>query len=351
MTSAGTTFEKLDAPGHEQVFLCADPSVRYRGVIAVHSTALGTAVGGTRWWTYPSDQAAITDALRLSRGMSYKNALARLPLGGGKSVIMAQSGPVDRAAVLRAHGRFVDRLGGVYITAEDVGTSLADMELIAETTPFVAGRAGSSGDPSPQTARGVFRAMQGAAMFRSGSDRLAGKTVALQGCGNVGYHLAKQLAEAGARILASDIDPARVDRLVAELGAEAVPSDRIHAVEADIFAPCALGAILDDRSIPELKVSMVVGGANNQLLAPRHGLALEQRGITYVPDYVANAGGVSYGGAIEVVKVSKEEARKRVDAIYDTTIMVLERAKAEGIPPSDAADRIAEERIRTRRFD
>lgn len=346
-----TIFETLLAMGHEQLAFCSDPSCGYRGIIAVHSTALGTAVGGTRWWTYPSDEAAIADALRLSRGMSFKNALARLPLGGGKAVILGRPGPVDRAAVLRAHGRFVDRLGGAYITAEDVGTSLADMELIAETTRFVAGRAGLSGDPSPHTARGVFRAMQAAAMFRWGSDKLAGKTVALQGCGNVGYQLATQLAQAGARIIASDIDPAKVARAVADCGATEAPIDRIHAVQADIFAPCALGAILDDRSIPELRVAMVVGGANNQLLEPRHGLMLEERGILYVPDYVANAGGVSFGGAIEVLKVSRPEAVKRVDAIYDTTLMVLERAKAEGIPPSDAADAIADERIRNRRID
>ena len=343
-----TIFDSLAAMGHEQLVLCADASAGYRGIIAVHSTALGKAVGGTRWWHYPSDEAAITDALRLSRGMSFKNALARLPLGGGKSVIVAQPGPVDRTAVLRAHGRFIERLGGTYMTGEDVGTTPADMEIIAETTRFVAGRPGTSGDPSPHTGRGVFRAMQAAAMFRWGSDRLAGKTVALQGCGNVGYHLASQLAAAGARIVASDIDPARVARVVAEFGATEAPVDRIHAIEAEIFAPCALGAILDDRSIPELRVALVVGGANNQLLEPRHGSALEQRGITYVPDYVANAGGVTNGGAIEVMRLSKEEARGRVEAIYDTTLMVLERARAEGIPPSDAADRIAEERIRTR---
>jgi leucine dehydrogenase len=346
-----TIFESLAALGHEQLVLCSDPSVDYRGIIAVHSTALGTAVGGTRWWSYPSDDAAITDALRLSRGMSFKNALARLPLGGGKSVIMAPSRPVDRAAVLRAHGRFIDRLGGIYITAEDVGTSPEDMEVIAETTPYVAGRVGVSGDPSPHTARGVLRAMEGAAMFRWGSAQLAGKVVALQGCGNVGYHLAKLLAEAGARIVASDIDPARVARVVSECGATEVPADRIHAVPAEIFAPCALGAILDDRSIPELQAALVVGGANNQLLEPRHGWELQRRGITYVPDYVANAGGVSYGGAIEVLKVDRVEAIRRVDAIYDTTLMVLERARAEGIPPSEAADRMAAERIRTRRVE
>lgn len=338
-------FESLVALGHEQLVLCSDPSCGYRGIIAVHSTRLGPAVGGTRWWTYPSEEAAITDALRLSRGMSFKNALASLPLGGGKSVILGAPNATDRPAILRAHGRFIDRLGGVYITAEDVGTSPADMELIADTTRFVAGRAGVSGDPSPHTARGVFRAMQAAAAFRWGSDRLAGRTVAIQGLGNVGMNLARQLVAAGARIIVSDIDPAKVALAARELGATGVPVDRIHAVKADVFAPCALGAILNAESIVELEVEMIVGGANNQLLEPAHGEQLAHRGITYVPDYVANAGGVSYGGSIEVLKLSVAEALERVDRIYDTTLLVLKRAQAEGVPPSDAADRMAEERI------
>ena len=344
-------FKQLGSLGHEQLVFSADPTCGYRGIIAVHSTALGPAVGGTRWWQYDSDESAIFDALRLSRGMSFKNALARLPLGGGKSIIVGSAGPVDRAAILRAHGRFIERLGGVYITAEDVGTSLADMEFIAETTKWVAGRASGAGDPSPHTARGVYRAMQAAAKFRWGSDDLAGKRVAIQGLGNVGFHLAKQLVAVGASLFVTDIDPNRVARAVTECGATAVAPDRIHAVEADLYAPCALGAILNDATIPELNVAAVVGGANNQLLEPRHGVALEQRGILYVPDYVANAGGVSYGGAVEILKLPQDEAARRVDAIYETTLMVLDRAKAERIPSSDAADRIAEARIRTRTFD
>ena len=344
-----TSFEQIEAGGHEQLVLCSDPELGYRGLIAVHSTALGPAVGGTRWWTYASESDAITDALRLSRGMSFKNALARLPLGGGKSVIMGRPGPVDRPAWLRAHGRFINRLGGVYITAEDVGTSPADMEYIAETTQFVAGRAGVSGDPSPHTARGVFRAMQAGARVKWGSDDLAGKTVALQGCGNVGFHLAVELARVGARIIAADIDPTRVARTVKEYGAVEGSFHTIHAAKADIFAPCALGAILNDQSIPELQVGLICGGANNQLLEPRHGRTLAERGIVYVPDYVANAGGVTFGGSIEVLKLSREATLKRVDEIYDTTLMVLDRAAAEKIPPSDAADRLAEERIRSGR--
>jgi leucine dehydrogenase len=276
--------------------------------------------------------------------MSFKNALAGLPLGGGKSVILGAANQ-DRVAVLEAHGRAIDRLGGIYITGEDVGTTVADMDVIARTTKFVAGRGNGSGDPSPHTARGVFRAMQAAATFRWGGDDLRGKTVALQGCGNVGFNLAKELTRAGAKIVASDIDPAKLDRAVKELGATAHDPATIHAVPADIFAPCAMGAVFDDRTIPALAVTLVVGGANNQLLEPRHGEALEARGITYVPDYVANAGGVSHGGAIEVLKHSAAEAAKKVEGIYDTTLMVLERARRDRIPPSTAADRLAAEII------
>ena len=342
-----SVFELLTAGGHEQVMLASDPVTGYRGIIAIHSTALGPAVGGTRWWTYATDEDAIIDALRLARGMSYKNAVAGLPLGGGKAVILGAPGQTDRPAILRAHGRFIDRLQGLFMTGEDVGTTPADMEYIAETTRFVAGRNSTSGDPSPHTGRGVFRAMQAAAHHRWGRDSLAGKVVTLQGCGNVGYHLAKHLAAAGATLLASDLDQAKVDRVVREFGARAVPHHAIMAEPADVFAPCALGAIINDGTIPDLRVEMVVGGANNQLLEPRHGDELARRGILYIPDYVANAGGVTFGGSVEVVKLSREAAADRVEAIYDTTRDVLARARTLAIPPYLAADRLAEERIRT----
>lgn len=339
------SFPALVEGGHELVALGSDPATGYRGIIAIHSTALGPAVGGTRWWRYQTEDAAVVDALRLSRGMSYKNALAGLPLGGGKAVILAPEGPHDRAALLRAHGRFIDTLGGRYVTGEDVGTTPADMERIAETTAYVAGREGGSGDPSPNTARGVLRAMQAAASFRWGTDDLRGRSVAVQGIGNVGLHLVRLLVEAGARVTVSDIDPSRVERAVREYGATSESPDRIHSARADIFAPCALGGGLHDRTIPEITAEMVVGAANNQLLEPRHGHALAERGILYLPDYVANAGGVCYGGSVEVLGMSPEAARARVDAIYDTALRVLERAQADGVPPFVAADRLAEELI------
>jgi len=344
-------FQHLGEGGHELVALSADSPSGYRGIIAIHSTVLGPAVGGTRWWSYPSEAAAIVDALRLSRGMSYKNAMAGLPLGGGKAVIMAPDPGHDRAAIFRAHGAFIDRLGGRFITGEDVGTSPADMELIAERTAHVAGRAGGSGDPSPNTAQGVYRSMQAAARMLWGSDDLAGRSVAVQGVGNVGLNLVRLLREAGASVLVSDIDPSRVATAVRDLDAAERAPEAIHREEVDIFAPCALGAGLNDQTIPEIRAAIVAGAANNQLAEPRHGHELHRRNVLYVPDYVANAGGVCYGGAVEVLKASPAEARARVNAIYDTTLGVLERARIDEVPPCIAADRIAEERIRSGRLE
>ncbi|HKP35635.1 MAG TPA: Glu/Leu/Phe/Val dehydrogenase dimerization domain-containing protein, partial [Pyrinomonadaceae bacterium] len=243
----------------------------YRGFVAIHSTKLGPAVGGTRFWSYPDNEAVIHDLLRLARGMTYKNALAGLPLGGGKSIVLRNSGSVDREAIFRAHGRFVDTFGGSYITAEDVGTNPHDMEVVLQETKHVAGLMGRSGDPSPVTARGVFRALQASAQHCWGADTLSGRTVALQGCGNVGYYLASNLHKAGARLRATDVDTAKVERVVKEFGATRVEPDDIYGCDADVFAPCALGGIINDSTIPQLKVKIVAGGANNQLLEPRHG--------------------------------------------------------------------------------
>src|SRR6266498_1182789 len=235
-------FDTMSEMGHEQVMMCSDPSCGYRGVIAVHSTRLGPALGGTRFWNYPTDEEAVTDALRLSRGMTYKNAVAGLHLGGGKSVIIGDNRTVDRKPIFRAHGRFVESLGGRYITAEDVGTSTRDMDFVHLETDHVAGLASKSGDPSPVTAHGVFRAIQASAKERWGDDDISDKTVAVQGCGHVGYFLAKELHEAGAKLVVTDIDADRVKRVVSDFGARPVKTDDIYGVDADIFAPCALGA-------------------------------------------------------------------------------------------------------------
>ena len=338
-------FDTIAEMGHEQLVLCQDSATGYRGVIAVHSSVLGPALGGTRFWNYASDEEAIVDALRLARGMTYKNAVAGLNLGGGKSVIIGDNKTADREMLFRAHGRFVESLGGRYITAEDVGTSTADMDYVHMETDYVSGLAGRSGDPSPVTAHGVFRAIQASARERWGSDDLSTRVVAVQGCGHVGYYLAKELHEAGAKLVVTDIDAERVKRVVNEFGARAVTSDEIYTVQADIFAPCALGAIINDRTIPLLMVEIVAGAANNQLLEERHGDDLERRGIMYTPDYVANAGGV-INVYSELAGWTPARSFRKADEIYETVLKVFAIAKSDKIPTYLAADRLAEQRIR-----
>ncbi len=337
-------FDTIAEMGHEQVVVCHDRSSGYRGIIAIHDTTLGPALGGTRFWSYATDAEAVTDALRLARGMTYKNAVAGLNLGGGKAVMIGDNKTKNREMIFRAHGRFVDSLGGRYITAEDVGTSPSDMDYVHAETDHVAGLQGLSGDPSPVTARGVFRAVQASAKQRWGSDDLAGKTVAVQGLGHVGYYLCRELHGVGAKLVVTDIDADRIRRVVEEFGASAVGTDEIYGVDADIFAPCALGGIINDRTIPQLKVEIVSGAANNQLLETRHGDELEGRDILYAPDYVANAGGVInvYG---ELHGWDAERALRKADQIYDTVLNVFAIAKEEGVPTYVAADRLAERRL------
>ena len=337
-------FDTLAEMGHEEIVMCSDPSVGYKGILAVHSTKLGPALGGTRFWQYATDEEAITDALRLSRGMTYKNAVAGLHLGGGKSIIIGDNKTKNREKIFRAHGRFVETLGGRYITAEDVGTNTKDMSYVQLETKHVAGLAGKSGDPSPVTAHGVFRAVQASANRKWGSDSLQGKTVAVQGCGSVGSYLAGELHEAGAKLIVSDIDAAKTARVEKATGAKVVQGDAIFSADADIFSPCALGGIINDKTIPKLKAQIVAGGANNQLLEERHGDELQRRGILYAPDYVANAGGVInvYG---EVVGWDAQRALDKADDIYDTILKVFDIAEAKKIPTYEAADRLAEQRL------
>jgi len=337
--------EKKTNSEHEKVFIGHDPASGYRGIIAIHSTARGPAVGGTRLWNYATEDEALTDALRLSRGMTYKNALPALPLGGGKAVVIGDNKTLDRDAIFSAHGRFVEALGGDFTTAEDVGTSPADMEIVRRETRHVAGLLSGTGDPSPYTARGVFRAMQAAAKHLWKSEELSGVTVALQGCGNVGYNLAKNLHAAGAKLFVSDIDPQKTLRLVEEFDAVVVEGEQILGVRADIFAPCALGAVINDHSIPQLRSKIVAGAANNQLLEDRHGEILKEHGVLYVPDYAANSGGV-FSGCVELLGWKPEHVAKKVDEIYDTVLNILELASAENISTNKAADRIAESHLR-----
>jgi leucine dehydrogenase len=337
-------FADMQTMGHEQVLLSHDPSCGYFGIIAIHDTTLGPALGGTRFWKYATTDEAITDALRLARGMTYKSAVAGINLGGGKSVIIGDNKRADREALFRAHGRFIETLGGRYITAEDIGTSPADMEYIKLETDHVAGLLGLSGDPSPVTAYGVYVGMKAAARFRWGSDRLAGKTVAVQGAGKVAYHLMQHLHAEGSNLSVTDIDEEKVKRAVQEFGARPVPPDAIYDQDADIFSPNALGAVINDDTLPRLKVEIIAGGANNQLAEDRHGDLLEKRGILYAPDYVINGGGVInvYG---ELHRWPVERAKKKAGEIFETLLRIFNMAKRDKTPTYEAADRLAQQRI------
>ena len=329
---------------HEQVVISSDTSCGYFGIIAIHDTTLGPALGGTRFWNYASSDEAIVDALRLARGMTYKAAVAGVNLGGGKSVIIGDNRRPDREAIFRAHGRFVDSLGGRYITAEDVGTSPSDMEYIHSETEHVVGLHGRSGDPSPVTSFGVYMGMKAAAKVRWGSDDLSKRTVAVQGCGNVATHLCGLLHKEGAKLIVTDIDDSKVQKIVAATGAKAVAPDSIYDQTADIYSPNALGATINDDTLKRLKVEVIAGGANNQLAEERHGVELEKLNLTYAPDYVVNGGGLInvYG---ELEGWSTERSRRKAGDIYDTTLRVFSIAAEQGIPSYLAADRLAEQRI------
>lgn len=314
------------------------------GVIAIHSTARGPAAGGCRLWSYPDSEEAMADAFRLAEGMSYKNAMARLPFGGGKAVLRRPAGEFDRRALFEAFGRAVEKLDGRYVTAEDVGTGVSDMECVARQTAHVAGRTAlpglAGGDPSPWTALGVFEAMKEAVAFRFGSS-LSGVTVSVLGVGNVGAGLARLLAADGARLVIADIDPLRCARLAEETGAQIVPIDAVADVDAQVFAPCALGGALDDATVAALRAGVVCGAANNQLAVPHMAQALMARGISYAPDYVVNAGGI-INVAAEYLSESADQVRARVLEIGPRTREILEAAADGGLPPPVVADRMAE---------
>jgi len=335
---------EIPVSGYERVVRGVEPASRFHAIIAVHNTNLGPAVGGTRLWSYANEDAALTDALRLSRGMTYKSALAGLAFGGGKSVILRPPHGFDREQLFRAHGRFVEALGGKYVTAEDVGTGTADMEFVKRETSHVAGLAGRSGDPSPQTARGVFRAIQAAAQFRWKSRELKGRRVSLQGCGNVGRNLARLLSDAGCKLTVSDVDQAKASATAGESGAAIVAPEELVETPCDIFSPCALGGIINDETLPRLQGLIVAGGANNQLLEDRHGDVLAANGVLYAPDYAANAGGI-INGAIELLDWSREHTLRQIDRIYETILQIFGIAERSRIPTYQAADRMAEKRF------
>lgn len=339
----------LPTASHEHVLRVSDAATGLVGFIAIHSTQLGPAAGGLRMRPYASEDAALTDALRLSHGMTFKNAAARLPLGGGKAVIMGDPSVVKSEGLLSAFAGAIAALKGRYWTAEDMGMTPEDMAVIARGTEFVAGLPDgefASGDPSPITARGIFNALRCTARHRFGSADLTGRKVALQGLGHVGWALAEMLHNAGAGLIVADIDPARCDRAAALFGAGIASVDRILQVEADILAPCAIGGILNAQTIPALKVGAVAGGANNQLATPADGDALHRRGILYAPDYVANAGGI-VNVATEILKIRDRDgfvADKLAEA-EATLDAILAQSTARGLAPHKVADDIVLSRM------
>jgi leucine dehydrogenase len=337
-------FDHPDFDSHEQVVFAHDPDSGLRAIIAIHDTALGPALGGCRIWDYASHEAALADVLRLSRGMSYKAALAGLPLGGGKAVVITAPGRPKTAAMMRAMGRAVDRLGGRYITAEDVGSSVADMDEVATATAHVAGRDTDGGDPSPFTARGVFLCLEAAVRHRLSRD-LKGVHVAVKGLGHVGFALAGFLRGAGARLTVADIDAGRVARAREAFGAAAVPVQAIAAVEADAFAPCALGGDLNEKAIPRLRAGIVCGAANNQLAKPEDDVRLMRRGVLYCPDYLVNAGGV-ISVARRPLGLGAAAIEAKIAALPATLLEVLRQSEREGLAPGAVADRIARGRFR-----
>lgn len=341
-------FETIEKTGdHEEVVYCYDKDAGLKAIIAIHNTALGPALGGTRMWPYENEEDALVDVLRLSKGMTYKAAAAGLNLGGGKAVIIGDPKKDKSEAMFRAFGQFIQSLNGRYITAEDVGTSVRDMGYVFAETSWVTGISpalGGSGDPSPLTARGVLNAIKASAQARYGDFNLSGKTVALQGLGKVGYFLAEYLKEEGANLIVTDIDTEAVKKAEKELGAKVVSTDEILFEKCDILAPCAMGAIINDDTIQKLNCDIVAGAANNMLKEARHGDILHEKGILYAPDYVANAGGLM-NVFVELEGYSTERALERTETIYDNLLEIFKISKEMNIPTYKAADEMAERRL------
>lgn len=333
---------------HETVVFAEDKATGLRGIIAVHSSAAGPACGGVRYWAYPHDEAALTDALRLSRGMTYKNIMADLPLGGGKSVIIADPDVPKTPELMAAFGRAVDRLGGAYVAAEDVGITVDDIMAMGTQTPFVAGtrKTGDGvGDPSPYTARGVFLGLQAAARFGLGVKSLCGVRVGVLGLGAVGMKLACHLHRAGARLVVADIDAGKMDRAAAKWEAETANPADLPAMDIDVFAPCALGGVLTQETIAGLQARVVAGAANNQLADPTCGEALHRRGILYAPDYVINAAGIIQVATEITDTITPEDARLRIEAIADRLTAIFQRSRQENTPSGSVADQMVRDKL------
>ncbi len=341
-------FNHLRIFGHQKVVFCSDMDTGLKAIIAIHDTTLGPALGGTRMWSYKTEAEALQDVLRLSRGMTYKAAITGLNLGGGKAVIIGD-GRVDKSeALMRRYGQFIKNLNGSFITAEDVGTSPKDMEYIRMETEHVTGvpkSLGGSGDPSPVTAKGVFMGIKACVKELYGNDNLTGKSVAVQGIGNVGENLVHLLREENAKVYISDINEDRLVRVAKKYGAETVANNRIFDLDIDIYAPCALGATVNTETIAKLKCAIIAGAANNQLADEQiHGKMLLEKGIMYAPDYLINAGGL-INCYSEIAGFSKKRTMQLAENIYEATRTVLQKSKMEAIPTNEAANKIAEKRI------
>ncbi|MDX9925363.1 MAG: Glu/Leu/Phe/Val dehydrogenase [Ignavibacteriaceae bacterium] len=341
-------FEIMEKYGHEQLVFCSNKESGLRAIIAIHDTTLGPALGGTRMWNYTSADAAIKDVLRLSRGMTYKASVAGLNLGGGKAVIIGDSATKKNELLFRTFGKFVDGLGGRYITAEDVGTDVRDMEYVRMETKYVTGISkalGGSGDPSPVTAYGVYVGMKACAHEKWGSDSLRGRKIAVQGAGQVARYLCEHLYSEGAEIFITDIVQDKVKRVLETIKAHVVKPEEIYEINADIFSPCALGAVINDDTIQKFKYEIIAGGANNQLEdEDKHGQMLVDRGILYAPDYVINAGGL-INVANELEGYRQDRAMKQAEGIYEIVQRVFKTAKERSIPTHVASNKIAEDRL------
>ncbi|MDP4637605.1 MAG: leucine dehydrogenase [Crocinitomicaceae bacterium] len=346
--NSNPVIHQMSLMGHEQILFCNDHATGLKAIIAVHNTVLGPALGGTRMWMYDNEMEALNDVLRLSRGMTYKNAISGLKLGGGKAVIIGDSKTQKSEALFRRFGQFVNGLAGKYITAEDVGISPSDMQWVSEETNYVVGLPGKSGDPSPVTAFGVYMGMKAAAKMQYGSDDLSGKTIAVQGVGHVGEYLVSHLASENAKVFVTDINQEALKRVSEKYGATIVSPDEIYDVKMDIYAPCALGATVNDETLARLSCSVIAGAANNQLKDEKiHGLEVMKRGIIYAPDFAINAGGV-INCFSEVEGLTLEWAHQKAEEIYGTIYNIVKRSQDEGVPTYQIANKMAEERVQSK---
>lgn len=336
-------FDHDSYDNHEQVSFFTDEETGLKAIVSIHSTALGPAVGGCRMWNYASDDEALTDVLRLSRGMTYKNAVAGLSMGGGKSVIIGDSRTDKTEGLFRAFGRCIHSMGGRYYSAEDVGITTGDIMIAHQETPYMAGLEGKSGDPSPFTALGTYLGIKAAVKHQLGKDSVEGLRVAVQGLGHVGYYLCAHLHRAGAKLVVTDLNQEALKKVATEFNATIVGLDEIYDQDVDIYAPCALGATINDQTIPRIKASIIAGCANNQLAEHRHGEIIKNNGVLYAPDYVINAGGI--------INVSfeqdydKNKATEKVEKIYDTLLTIFADAASQNVQTADVADQLARDII------